>query len=492
MLRHLVVTTTFALAALATSAVQAAEAGKVIFVAGASSVAERPATEGGPVQEGDMLVTGTDGFIYIKTIDNGLFILRPNTKARIVTYHVDAKDPGNTRIKLELLSGVARSRSGEAVKLARQNFRFNTPVAAIGVRGTDFTVFTDQNTSSVSVISGGITMSGFAGACRPEGGGPCEGTSSRELSATQRGQLLQMQRGQAAPQLLMSGSLTPDQLAPPRGDEPIGKAGTSTTGSTTAAVIEPSLDAKKTDILHQAQQGTPIVSTPVTTPPPVIETAPPPAVVVAPPVVVDPPVVVAPPVVVPPPAVVVPPPVVVVPPPVDVPVVPERTIVWGRWQPLIDQPAKIDLVAETARSEQIGIIGNYALFRTAGKDYVAADHGSIGFSLKDSDAVVYTDTAAGRATSAATLNNGELNVDFGKKTFNTSVNLNTNVDVVKLTSQGVINSSGRMFGEVSLSRIGVMNLTGVLSNENGGAASYIFDAKLDATRTANGATYWGH
>ena len=154
------------------------------------------------MQEGELLTTGADGFIYVKTVDNGLFILRPNTKARIAAYHVDAKNPANTRIKLELLSGVARSQSGDAVKLARQNFRFNTPVAAIGVRGTDFTVFTDQDTSRVAVISGGIVVSGFAGACRPEGSGPCEGMASRELSASQRGQLLQVQRGQGAPQLM--------------------------------------------------------------------------------------------------------------------------------------------------------------------------------------------------------------------------------------------------------------------------------------------------
>ncbi|MDB5936042.1 MAG: hypothetical protein JWQ01_3386, partial [Massilia sp.] len=130
MLRHLIVITGLACALQTASA---AEAGKVIFAAGKAQVAERAVAEGMTVQEGEMLSTAGDGFIYVKTIDNGLFILRPNTRARIVSYHVDAKNPANTRIKLELLSGVARSKSGDAVKLARQNFRFNTPVAAIGV-----------------------------------------------------------------------------------------------------------------------------------------------------------------------------------------------------------------------------------------------------------------------------------------------------------------------------------------------------------------------
>jgi hypothetical protein len=130
----------------------AAEAGKIIFVAGAAQSDGRPATQGAPVEEGQMLTTGVDGYIYVKTADNGLFILRPQTKARIVTYHIDQQNPANTRVKFELISGTARSRSGDAVKQARQNFRFNTPVAAIGVRGTDFTVVTDDDTSRVSVF----------------------------------------------------------------------------------------------------------------------------------------------------------------------------------------------------------------------------------------------------------------------------------------------------------------------------------------------------
>lgn len=93
MLKRLLTLVSFAL--LANTAL-AAEAGKVIFAAGEAKVVDRAAREGAPVQEGEMLSTGKDGFLYVKTIDDGLFILRPNTKARIVSYHVDAKDPSNT------------------------------------------------------------------------------------------------------------------------------------------------------------------------------------------------------------------------------------------------------------------------------------------------------------------------------------------------------------------------------------------------------------
>ena len=49
---------------LMASAVQAAEAGKVIFVAGAAQVVDRKAAEGDAVQEGELLQTGADGFIF--------------------------------------------------------------------------------------------------------------------------------------------------------------------------------------------------------------------------------------------------------------------------------------------------------------------------------------------------------------------------------------------------------------------------------------------
>ena len=154
-MQKLLITATLACAA---QFAHAADAGKIIFVAGAAKAGDRPAVEGSQVQEGQMLSTGADGYIYVKTADNGLFILRPQTEARIVTYRIDQRNPANTRVKFELIKGTARSKSGEAVKHARQNFRFNTPVAAIGVRGTDFTVVTAllHKCGPVSVVRQGL------------------------------------------------------------------------------------------------------------------------------------------------------------------------------------------------------------------------------------------------------------------------------------------------------------------------------------------------
>ena len=431
----------------------AAEAGKVIFVAGNAQVLDRQAAEGAAVQEGDMLQTGADGFLYIKTIDNGLFILRPNTKARIVTYHVDAKNPANTRIKLDLISGVARSRSGDAVKQARQNFRFNTPVAAIGVRGTDFTVFTDDDTSRVSVISGGIVVSGFAGACSPEGNGPCEGAASRELSSRQRGQLLQIKRGSQAPQLMSGSVMSSDQPALPAG-APVGSVASPPLSSPAAPVV----DTQKAESLTKANNDNK-------------NNIPP-----------------APPEPLPPP-VVMPPPVTSVPPDPGKPVK-EAGILWGRWQPVLGFAPDFNLTLEMGRQELLAVDGNFALFRTAGRTYVSPERGNIGFKMKDSEAFVYTSFGAAKTAAPATLSNGKLSIDFDNKRFATSFDMATKVELFSWSAQGGVGPDGRLYGDRADGINGMVNVQGLLSNENGGSASYLFNGRIDERRTVNGVTFW--
>lgn len=445
------------------SAAYAGEAARIVFVSGQVHAGERALAIGDAVQEGDEIVTGKQGTTYLKTVDNGLLILRPSSRARIVTYHVDKDNPANTRIKLELLSGVARSVSGDAVKLARQNFRFNTPVAAIGVRGTDFTVSTDNETSRVTVISGAIVVSGFGGACMPGGSGPCEQPASRELAASQAGQMLQVRKGQPAPQLLSTAgsALAPDVVAPPRVEEPVAKAtGTPVTG-------EISLDPRKTENLI-----TQIVAVRTTNTPP-----PPPPPEVAPPAVAPPEV--TPPVVAP----VEPPPVVVTPPVV------QSQIVWGRWQPIANSPAVIDTVAVlTSGAKEVGRIGNYAVFRTPGETWKSPAQGSIGFSLAQSEAFVTNEST--RESAAASLENGKLNVDFGKSAFTTSFDLLSSSGRNQLRAEGTVTKDGILQGNGQFESPTNMKVIGVLGNENGGSAAYIFSSRLDEKRVVSGATYW--
>jgi hypothetical protein len=452
MLRQILIISSFAIAAAA----HGAEAGKVIFAAGAAQVADRAGAEGTPVQEGELLSTGKDGFLYVKTIDNGLFILRPNTKAKIVSYRIDRNNPANTRIKLELISGVARSKSGDAVKLARQNFRFNTPVAAIGVRGTDFTVYTDDEISRVTVLTGGVVVSGFAGGCSPEGGGPCEGAASRELFAGQRGQLLQVKRGNTAPQLLQSSGTGPDQVSPPRADEPVAKAG----GSAAA----PILDARKSDTLEKLVNQTPPPAGPITTPPIPPETPPPVAEV----------------------------PVEPRPEPQQPhePQLPEQALQWGRFRDLADSPATIDFRGLAGSERLIG--GDYVIFRNPGREYQAPERGNASFRLQGGEATIRY--ANSDAATIASVQNGLLDVDFGKASFVTSFDLVNGNERHRMMADGMVLPNGRFgngtYDPVFRPQTNNMLVDGVLSNERGGSAAYLFDRALDDERRVRGVTFW--
>ncbi|MDY0961318.1 FecR family protein [Massilia sp. CFBP9026] len=443
-----------ALLACAAQFAHAADAGKIVFVAGAAKAGDRPALEGSQVEEGQLLSTGADGYIYVKTADNGLFILRPQTQARIVTYRIDQQNPANTRVKFELISGTARSKSGDAVKHARQNFRFNTPVAAIGVRGTDFTVVTDNDTSRVSVFSGGVVVSGFAGGCRPDGGGPCEGATSRELSAAQRGQLVQVTRGQAAQ---VVEETTPGLGQPARPDEPLAK---KEEGEQAKVSVEAAKNIGLITAIDAVKPGTGVPVNPGAgnpTPPVPVPTDP-----------------------------------IITPPVPPVPELPERHAIWGRWQPVGTSAPTLDYAAEGAKSELLALNGYFALFRTPGKEYVTPNNGSVGFSLRGSEAYVNTEFGGGNiTTSKATLTNGTLNVDFGKRSFNTNMDLVTKTDTVRLRGEGTVTGDGQLYGAAD-GRRGYLNIRGLLSNERGptGSAATIFDGRIDDRRTVNGAATW--
>jgi len=194
-------------------------AGQVVLAIGQVSQGEQSLKTGDPVFPGDRLTTGADGYLYIRTRDNGFIILRPQTAVTLTTYHIDSADPAQSRFRIDLHEGVARSITGTAVKAARDNFRFNTPVAAIGVKGTDFTAYTDAHTTRIVVVAGAVIASPFGAHCQPGGSNRCQGPGALELNAAQSGRILQIDKTQGV-KLLDSPQANPDHAAPPRKDEP--------------------------------------------------------------------------------------------------------------------------------------------------------------------------------------------------------------------------------------------------------------------------------
>ncbi|NHZ38988.1 FecR family protein [Massilia aquatica] len=433
----------------------AAEAARVVFVTGEVQLASKAAALDNPVQEGDEISTGAQGYVYMKTVDGGFLILRPNSRARIIAYKVDAANPANTRVKLELLSGVARSISGQGVKLSRQNFRFNTPVAAIGVRGTDFIVSTDQLTTRIAVVSGGVVVSGFAGACGPEGGGPCEGRSSRELFAGQPGMLLQVEKGQNVPKLLSNPGASPDQVVPPRSDEPSGRvAGPTTTVPVTAGTVV-LLEAKKDTInkleqLNQANQANK-----------------PPVVPALPPV----------------------PPVVSVPVPVPVPEVPKGPeVLWGRYERIAGTVSDPEVVAHLTNPAYDGgkSVGSYAIKRRLDATMVLPSEGKATFALAEGTASLMR---KGGDAQAAKITEGSLNVNFGTQKFETILQVSSHEGSLRVRAVGDVWSNGTMAHDPESNTALHGYLTG---GDKANGAEYIFKSINGEIWNPNGFSAQGY
>ncbi|WP_312515931.1 FecR family protein [Massilia sp.] len=428
----------------------AAEAGRVVFVTGQAQVGRHAAVADAAVEEGDQLSTGADGYVYVKTVDNGFLILRPNSTARVVAYAIDKEDPSKTQVKLELLQGVARAISGQGVKQARQNFRFNTPVAAIGVRGTDFTVFTDQQTTRVTVLSGGVVMSGFGANCSAAGSGPCEGRNARELFAGQGGLLLQVERGSSMPQLLANPALAPDQAEKPRNDEP----GVKTTAPA-VPMAQVNLDPQRSEQALGSVRPVVPVPVPTPTPTPII------------PPVINPGVT--------------PPPVAVVEPPR--PVVPDvQEVFWGRWQAVLSRAPALGRIDDDD-VDMATYYGPYAITRLSNSALVMPKEGNAAFKLMSGEAIM-TNSDGDRF---ATLESGQLNMDFAKRTFATSLVVNADGDRAGVVGSGVITDKGMLYEDNRSETI----IRGYLGGAKADQAGYIFKNYANPGVVISGAALWG-
>lgn len=180
-----------------------AAAGKIMFVLGGASI-ERGQTalaaqRGAQVQTGDTLVTARSGRMHLRMADGALVSLKPDTRFTIEDYQVPEPDPveqpegpspaaggrsANQGASQDDLVGQARAGGSAVLNLVRGGFRtitgligrrdrsayqLKTPVATIGIRGTDFSVYQcsgncDSNDGLyLGVWDGGITVQNDGG-----------------------------------------------------------------------------------------------------------------------------------------------------------------------------------------------------------------------------------------------------------------------------------------------------------------------------------------
>ena len=141
-------------------------AGRVLFVAG-NVVATDPAgnmralERAGSVEEGDTIATG-DGRAQIEFKDGGYFALQPDTRFRVDRYRYAAAGDAEDGVLVALLKGGLRTISGLVGKNNRSDYRMDTGVATIGIRGTDYAL--ELNSALMgNVAEGAIEVCNGAG-----------------------------------------------------------------------------------------------------------------------------------------------------------------------------------------------------------------------------------------------------------------------------------------------------------------------------------------
>jgi len=89
------------------------------------------------VYEGDTVFTG-DFAVQIRLTDGSLTSLRPQTEFKIESYHWEGQADGKERGFFSLIKGGLRTITGLIGKKNKKNYQMKTPVATIGIRGTDY------------------------------------------------------------------------------------------------------------------------------------------------------------------------------------------------------------------------------------------------------------------------------------------------------------------------------------------------------------------
>ena len=143
-------------------------AGKVLTVRGtlkavAQDNSERVLERRSQFYETDVLVTDEKSHAQIRFTDDSIMALKPNTEFKIAGYHYNAAEPQNGKQVGRLLKGGFRALTGKIADANPKNYRIDTPVATIGIRGTNYSAILVGESLSVAVWQGSIRLTNQAG-----------------------------------------------------------------------------------------------------------------------------------------------------------------------------------------------------------------------------------------------------------------------------------------------------------------------------------------
>ena len=137
-----------------------AAAGRVEFAIGGvtaitPSGESRVLSKGVEINSGDTIRT-TDGRVQVRFTDGGYMSLQPNTEFIVENYQFEGKQDGSERGFFRLVEGGLRAITGIVGRNNRPAYRVATPVATIGIRGSEFLAEHRDNRLRTRVIGGSI------------------------------------------------------------------------------------------------------------------------------------------------------------------------------------------------------------------------------------------------------------------------------------------------------------------------------------------------
>jgi hypothetical protein len=122
---------------------------------------ERSLGKGGEINAGDTVQT-QEGRAQLRFSDGGYISLQPNTQFRVDEYAYDGKTDGHEKGFFSLLRGGLRAITGAVGHVNKATYRINTPVATIGIRGTEF-LAQYNGTLLVKVGNGAVYLTNSGG-----------------------------------------------------------------------------------------------------------------------------------------------------------------------------------------------------------------------------------------------------------------------------------------------------------------------------------------
>jgi hypothetical protein len=108
---------------------------KGVVTATGTNKSNRVLAKGAAIEEGDIINTANKSFAVIRMLDNTKLTLKPGTTIAIGKFNVEK---GKEEGCINLVKGGLRTVTGLIGKRKPDSFQVDTPIASIGIRGTDF------------------------------------------------------------------------------------------------------------------------------------------------------------------------------------------------------------------------------------------------------------------------------------------------------------------------------------------------------------------